>query len=50
MTGKGSLVEIQGTAEGEPFSEAEFMELMSLARNGIADLVEMQRNAIGPIK
>lgn len=50
MTGKGSLVEIQGTAEGEPFSEAEFMELMSLARKGIADLVEMQRKAIGPIK
>ncbi|MDZ4738546.1 MAG: ribonuclease PH [Alphaproteobacteria bacterium] len=50
MTGKGSLVEIQGTAEGEPFSEAEFMELMSLARKGIADLVEMQRKAIGSIK
>lgn len=50
MTGKGSLVEIQGTAEGEPFSEAEFMELMSLARKGIADLVEMQRKAIGPVK
>ncbi len=50
MTGKGSLVEIQGTAEGEPFSEAEFMELMSLARKGIADLVEVQRKAIGPIK
>ena len=50
MTGKGSLVEIQGTAEGEPFSEAEFMELMSLARKGIADLVEMQTKAIGSIK
>ncbi len=50
MTGKGSLVEIQGTAEGEPFSESQFIELMSLARTGIADLVEMQRKAIGPVK
>ena len=50
MTGKGRLVEIQGTSEGEPFSEAEFMELMSLARKGIADLVEMQTKAIGSIK
>jgi ribonuclease PH len=46
MTGKGDLVEIQGTAEGEPFSEAAFLELMALARNGIGQLVEMQRKAI----
>ncbi|MEQ1756445.1 MAG: ribonuclease PH [Micropepsaceae bacterium] len=50
MTGKGSLVEIQGTAEGEPFSEAAFLELMSLARNGIAQLIDMQRKAIAQTK
>ncbi|MEQ1863382.1 MAG: ribonuclease PH [Micropepsaceae bacterium] len=46
MTGAGALVEIQGTAEGEPFSEAQFLELMALARGGIANLVAMQREAI----
>ena len=46
MTGAGSLVEIQGTAEGDPFSEAAFLELMGLARAGIGQLVEMQRKAI----
>lgn len=46
MTGSGALVEIQGTAEGEPFSEAAFLELMALARTGIAQLVDLQRAAI----
>ena len=44
MTGKGGLVEIQGTAEGKPFSEEEFAKLMSLAKAGIADLVKMQNS------
>ncbi len=43
MTGSGGIVEIQGTAEGKPFSEEEFVTLMSLARNGIAELVGMQK-------
>jgi ribonuclease PH len=46
MTGSGGIVEIQGTAEREPFSEAEFAELLSLARAGIAHLVELQKLAI----
>ena len=46
MTGAGDIVEVQGTAEGDPFSEAAFLELMALARAGIRDLVEMQRKAI----
>jgi ribonuclease PH len=46
MTGSGGLVEIQGTAEGKPFSEEEFAILMLLAKNGIAELVEMQKQAI----
>ncbi|MEW9616903.1 ribonuclease PH [Shinella sp. S4-D37] len=46
MTGSGGIVEIQGTAEGKPFTEEEFSGLMALARNGIADLVGMQKQAI----
>jgi len=46
MTGSGGIVEIQGTAEREPFSEAEFTELLSLARGGIVQLVELQKLAI----
>ncbi|MER0237584.1 ribonuclease PH [Fulvimarina sp. MAC8] len=47
MTGAGGIVEIQGTAEGAPFSEDEFMQLMALARKGIGELVEAQTKALG---
>jgi ribonuclease PH len=47
MTGKGGLVEVQGTAEGAPFSEAQFLELMALARGGIEQLVLLQKQAVG---
>ena len=47
MTGSGGIVEVQGTAEGKPFSEAELLSLMALAKNGIAGLVAMQKAAIG---
>lgn len=46
MTGRGGIVEIQGTAEGEPFSEDELKALMDLAKAGIAELVEKQKAAI----
>ena len=46
MTGKGGIVEIQGTAEGAPFSEEEFATLLGLAKNGIAELVDLQKQAI----
>jgi ribonuclease PH len=46
MTGSGGIVEVQGTAEGAPFSESEFLELMSLAKTGIARLVELQKLAV----
>ena len=46
MTGSGGIVEIQGTAEGKPFSEDEFGALMTLAKNGISKLVELQKLAI----
>ncbi|MEN3792616.1 ribonuclease PH [Fulvimarina sp. MAC3] len=47
MTGAGGIVEIQGTAEGAPFSEDEFMQLMALARKGIGELVDAQTTALG---
>ena len=46
MTGKSGIVEIQGTAEGHPFSQDEFLSLMALARNGIDELVALQAAAV----
>jgi ribonuclease PH len=46
MTGTGGIVEIQGTAEKTPFSEAELAALMALAKSGIARLVELQKLAV----
>ena len=46
MTGGGGLVEVQGSAEGAPFSEAELLKMMALARGGIAQLVGLQKAAI----
>src|SRR5690554_1896920 len=42
MTGSGGIVEVQGTAEKEPFSQEQFDELMVLARKGIKELVGLQ--------
>ncbi|GAA0552359.1 ribonuclease PH [Rhizomicrobium palustre] len=47
MTGSGGLVEIQGTAEGAPFSDEEFTQLLGLARKGIGELVALQKEALG---
>jgi ribonuclease PH len=47
MTGSGGLVEVQGSAEGAPFSEAELLKLLGLARGGIATLVTLQKAALG---
>jgi len=46
MTGSGGLVEIQGTAEGAPFSDEEFASLLRLARKGIGELVALQKKAL----
>ena len=43
MTGSGGIVEVQGTAEKEPFSQERFDELMALARKGIKELVGLQQ-------
>jgi len=47
LTGLGKIVEIQATAEGAPFDEALFAEMLRLARNGIAELTHHQRAALG---
>ena len=47
MTGSGGIVEIQGTAEGEPFSEEEFGNLLELAKLGISQLVDIQNGIEG---
>ena len=46
MTSEGKFVEIQGTAEGEPFSEEELAALLSLAKRGNLELVRLQREAL----
>jgi ribonuclease PH len=46
MTGSGGIVEIQGTAERTPFSEADFASLLALARAGIMRLVDLQKLAV----
>jgi len=48
MTGAGRFIEVQGTAEGEPFSQAELDTLLGLASRGIAQLVAFQRQALRP--
>ena len=47
LTGTGGIVEVQGTAETDPFSEAQFLELLQLAKKGIGELTKMQRAAVG---
>jgi ribonuclease PH len=47
LTGAGGLVEVQGTAEGAPFSEAQLLDLLRLARQGTAELFARQRAAAG---
>jgi ribonuclease PH len=46
MTGAGNIVEIQATAEKDPFSEDQFLVLLALARKGIEKLVDLQKLAV----
>lgn len=46
ITGAGGIVEIQGTAEKEPFSEEEFLTLLTLAKNGCKELEELQKTVL----
>ena len=47
MTGSGTLVEVQATAEERPFSQQDFSALMMLAEGGIRDLVVLQKQSLG---
>ena len=46
MTGSGNIVEVQATAEKDPFSEEQFLALLALARKGIGKLVDLQKLAV----
>ena len=46
MTECGKIIEVQGTAEGEPFSQEELLQLLELAKGGIAELVAQQKQAL----
>jgi ribonuclease PH len=46
LTGDGRIIEVQGTAEREPFTQDEFLALMALAQKGIARLVDLQKLAV----
>lgn len=47
FTGENQLIEIQGTAEGKPFTPVQFEQLMKLAQKGAVELHEKQRAALG---
>ncbi len=49
MTSTGKIIEIQGTAEQEPFSEEEFHELLKLGKAGCESLCNIQRQVLGPL-
>ena len=46
MTGQGRFVEVQGTAEGDPFDDAQLGAMLALARSGIGEIVDLQRAAL----
>jgi ribonuclease PH len=48
MSGRGLLVEVQGTAEGAPFSRDDLDAMLDLAKSGIEQLVDAQRRAVAP--
>ncbi len=47
FTGAGGIVEVQGTAEAEPFSREQFDAMIELARKGVSELTVLQRNSLG---
>jgi ribonuclease PH len=46
MTGDGKIIEVQGTAEKDPFTQDQFLALMALARKGVDRLVDLQKMAV----
>jgi ribonuclease PH len=49
MTGEGKFVEIQGTAEAEPFSRAQMDALLALAKKGISEIIDLEKELLGKI-
>lgn len=49
MTGQGKFVEVQGTGEESPFSSEELNGLLTVAKKGISEMIELQKKALGPI-
>jgi ribonuclease PH len=47
MTGSGEFVEVQGTGEGRPFTREEHGKLLNLAEDGIKEIIELQKYALG---
>ena len=47
MTGRGLLVEVQGTAEGQPFTRFELEQMIDLAEQGIRELIDVQKEIVG---
>ena len=47
MTGSGKFIEVQGTAEGEPFSSGEMEKLIQLAKKGVKELIKIQKKSLG---
>jgi ribonuclease PH len=47
ITGAGGLVEVQGSAEGAPFSEAQLLAMLGLARKSVGGLIRLQKQALG---
>lgn len=49
MTGKGQIIEIQGTGEESPFNREELTEMMKYGEKGIMELIELQKQALGSL-
>jgi ribonuclease PH len=49
MTGGGRFIEVQGTAEKTPFAEQELLEMLKLAKQGVRQLIDMQRKQVGKV-
>lgn len=49
MTGQGQFVEVQGTGEENPFSREELNSMLELAEQGIHEMIQIQREALGPV-
>jgi ribonuclease PH len=46
MTDAGGFIEVQGTAEGEPYSETELTAMLALAKQSIAEIIDLQKAAL----